>query len=162
MSDNSWGISRLLAFSQRAPGLNSGNLPFVIAGVRFAPTGVGDVSLHPGDPLWLAFQLWSKPRAGSAGSSTEHPAHQAKLTYSFGRLEGGQLPVTDTEEVDLSNVDAAGDLLTGHQIATAGLDQGTYRLVVTATDDEAHSKAYSTMSFRIVPWSQPTNILDSA
>jgi Tfp pilus assembly protein PilF len=67
------------------------------------------------------------------------------------------MPISDSEEIDVSNVDASGDLLTGHMISTTALEPGTYRLVVTATDEKQH-KAYTAMSFHIVPWSETTEI----
>ena len=57
-----WDISRVLIFSPQPPSHDpNGTLPFSIAGLRFVPQGVQQVSLHSGEPLRLLFQLWSKP-----------------------------------------------------------------------------------------------------
>jgi len=66
--------------------------------------------------------------------------------------------VSDSEEVNADNIDAAGNLLTGHMIPTSGLEPGTYRLVVTANDEATQQKAYATLSLHIVPSTERTEI----
>jgi GWxTD domain-containing protein len=151
---DTWGVSNILAFSPQPPIHDvASKLPFSVAGIRFAPRGVDDVSLHATDPLRVAFQIWSKP----ADPSTI-PAHKIKMTYSYGRLEGTTAPATDSEEIDASDFDEGGSLLTGHTMSLAGLTPGTYRLVITAEDETAHRKAFAAMPFRIVNDTQATDI----
>ena len=109
IADTAFGISNILAFSPQPPVQDvTSRLPFSVAGIRFAPRGVDDVSLHTSDPLRVAFQLWSKP----ADPSTL-PAHKIKMTYAYGRLEGTTPPTTDNEEIDASDFDEGGSLLSG-------------------------------------------------
>jgi len=154
LSDASWSMSNILVFSPQPPVKDAANkLPFSVAGIRFTPRGIDDVSLHASDQLRLLFQLWSKPTdpASLAG-------HKIKMSYAYGRLQSGQSPVSDSEEIDETDFDASGTLLTGHTISTAGLALGTYRLVITATDETTQHKAYATMPFRIVSDSEPTDL----
>lgn len=153
LSKESWGISRLVAFSQREARPVTGATPFSVSGMRFPPRGVGESVLHPGDPLWVAYQLWGKPKR-----TADQPAHAIRITYSYGLLQGGQAPKTDSEDIDTANADAMGDLMTGHKIDTTGLTEGNYRLVVTATDAQTGQKAYTDLMFRIVPFSQPAEM----
>ena len=154
----SWGMSCLLAFSHHTEGPVKAKMPFRIAGVRFVPRGTGDVSLHASEPLWLAFQLWARPGQARLTTPSGAADHRIKMTYSYGRISGGAVPSTSTEEIEASNIDVAGNLLTGHMISTNGLELGNYRLVVTATDEKTQQKAFSTLAFHIVPWTLPTDI----
>ena len=154
IADAAWGISNILAFSPQPPIQDvTSKLPFSIAGIRFVPRGVDDVSLHAADPLHIVFQLWNKP----ADPSTL-PAHKIKMTYSYGRLEAGTPPVTDSEEIDASDFDEGGSLLTGHNASLAGLTPGTYRLVITAEDEATQRRTFAAMPFRIVNDNQATDI----
>ncbi len=155
LSTDGWNMSRLLVFSARSAGQTSAKLPFTFTGVRFAPRGLADVPLHPLDPLWLAFQIWDTPRSSAA---TPAPARKIRMTYSYGRLQGGLPPVTVTEDVDSADFNASGSYLTGYKISTAGLEQGSYRLVVTAAEVGGDRRAYASMQFRIVPDSEPTDL----
>lgn len=152
--DAGWGMSHLLAFSPQPPVKEATNkLPFSVAGVRFTPRGIDDVSQHAGDPLRVLYQLWNAPAdpASLAG-------HKIRMTYSYGRVQSPLSPVSDSEEIDASDFDASGALLTGHTISTTGLAQGTYRLIITATDETTGKKAYAAMSFHIVSDTDPTDL----
>lgn len=153
-NEKSWTMSSLLAFSQHIPGKVVEKIPFSVAGVRFVPRGFGEVSLHASDPLWLAFQIWSGP--GTAAALT---GHKVRLTYSYGRIQSGSAaPVTETEEVEGEDFDISGSLLTGHMIPTTGLDQGSYRVVVTAQDEVTLRKAYASMPLHVVSPTLPTGM----
>ncbi len=156
LSQDPWSISNLLVFSQRSSVLASDKVPFAIAHVRFAPIAVTDAPLHPTDPLWIAFQLWTRPATAKPSVPAELTPRRARITYSYGNLQGGQPPVTETEEVDLSNLDSSGNLLTGHLFDTSKLEPGAYRLVVTAVDQATQRKAFASTSFHIAPWTEPT------
>lgn len=153
VSDAGLSMSNILVFSAQPPVKDIANkLPFSVAGIRFTPRGIDDVSLHTSDQLRLLFQLWNKP-----GDPTSLAGHKIKLSYAYGRLQSAQPPVSDSEEIDASDFDATGTLLTGHTISAAGLVSGTYRLIISATDEAMH-KAYAAMSFRIVSDSEPTDL----
>jgi GWxTD domain-containing protein len=154
LSDAGWSMSKILAFSPQPPVRDTENMaPFSAAGIRFIPRGIDTVSLHTSDQLRLIFQLWNKPvdPASLVG-------HKIKMTYAYGRLQAGPSPTTDSEEIDASDFDASGSLLTGHSISMAGLSPGSYRLIVTAADETSQQKAYAAMGFRIVGDSEPTDL----
>jgi len=140
-----WDISRVLIFSPQPPSHDSnGTLPFSIAGLRFVPQGVQQVSLHSGEPLRLLFQLWSKP---SDPASRE--GHKIKVHYVYGTMQASQVPHQEDEEIDAANFDASGTLLTGRTLSTEGLSAGNYRVVITATDETTQQKAYASLNFRV-------------
>lgn len=149
-----WSMSRILAFSPQPPVRDAANtVPFSVSGIRFTPEGIDDVSLHPSDSLRLLFQLWSTPAAPASLAG-----HKIKMTYAYGRVDSQQSPISESEEIDASDFDASGTLLTGHTISTAGLAQGSYRLVITAADETSQRKAYAAMQFHIVADAEPTNL----
>ncbi len=157
LSGQSWDVSRILAFTQPSGASDGGKSPFTISGLRFAPRGIGDVNIHPTEPLWIAFQMWTKPidaKATDAGIRSHH----LKITYSYGNVQSGASPETEDEEIEGSDFDAAGNLLTGHKIDTSKLEAGTYRLIITVLDEQTKLKAFSSMSFHVVPWSEPIEL----
>ncbi len=154
IADAGWSISNILAFSPQPPIYDvTSKLPFSVAGVRFVPRGVDDVSLHVTDTLRVVFQLWNKP-----ADPSNLQAHKIRMTYTYGRLETGSAPVTDSEEIAAADFDEGGSLLTGHSFSLAGLPPGTYRLAVTAEDEATQRKSFAAMPFRIVNDTQATDI----
>ena len=69
--------------------------PFSVAGLRFEPRGVQQVSLHTGEPLRLVFQLWSKPAAPAT-----REGHKIKIHYVLGTMEAGGEAHQEDEEID--------------------------------------------------------------
>ena len=142
----SWGMSKLLAFSPQPPSKHPDReLPFTIAGVRFVPRGSDNISLHHGEPLRIAFQLWS-----GASDAATRAERKISVHYAYGSFGEGAHPLDETEEVNGADFDADGNLLTGRTFPTVDLAPGNYRMVVTAIDEKTQEKAYSTMNFRIV------------
>lgn len=142
----SWGMSKLLAFAPQPPTQHPDqHLPFSVAGVRFVPRGTDSVSLHHGEPLRIAFQLWSKSSDPAAVAARKINVH-----YAYGSFGDSAHPQEQWEELSGTDFDAAGNLLTGRTFPTTDLAPGNYRMVVTAVDQQTHEKAYSTINFKIV------------
>jgi GWxTD domain-containing protein len=142
------GLSPLEAYTGRAATPDPGGaLPFSISKLRFTPRGTQNVYLRQGERLPLVFQLWLAPkRAGAAETAKVH------LHYVFGAVTSShESPAEEDEEVDATNADAAGNLLTGHTVDTSSLVPGTYRLVVGANKDGAQQTAYETLTLHIEP-----------
>ncbi len=149
-----WSVSKVLIFSPQPPARDpNGTLPFSVAGLRFVPRGVQQVSLHPGEPLRLLFQLWSKP---SDPASRE--GHRVKVHYVYGTMQAGQETHQEDEEIDAANFDASGTLLTGRTLSTEGLSTGNYRVVITATDETTQQKAYASLNFHITSETEVTEL----
>ncbi len=149
-----WSVSKVLIFSPQPPARDpNGTLPFSVAGLRFVPRGVQQVSLHPGEPLHLLFQLWSKP---SDPASRE--GHRVKVHYVYGTMQAGQETHQEDEEIDAANFDASGTLLTGRTLSTEGLSTGNYRVVITATDETTQQKAYASLNFHITSETEVTEL----
>jgi len=153
-AQTNWNISNVLIFSSRPPVRDAdARLPFSVAGLRFEPRGVQQTYLHPGEPLRLLFQLWSKPIPPA-----DRERHRIKIHYVLGSVQSGQEPHLEDEEVDPSNFDDAGNLLTGHTLSTEGLTTGNYRVVITATDEATQQKAYASLNVHIVNESLATDL----
>jgi GWxTD domain-containing protein len=149
-----WSVSKILIFSPQPPVRDpNGTLPFSVAGLRFVPRGVQQVSLHPGEPLRLLFQLWSKP---SDPASRE--GHGVRVHYVYGTMQAGQETHQEDEEIDATNFDASGTLLTGRTLSTEGLSTGNYRVVITATDETTQQKAYASLNFHVTSEAEVTEL----
>jgi GWxTD domain-containing protein len=140
------GISSLLAYTNPAAIPDPQNrLPFSASHFRFTPRGVQSVYLHQEEKLHLVFQLWFPPEA--AGSQDK-----IHLRYVFGDpASHGKEPTVETEDVDASNLDKAGNFLTGHTVDTSGWGVGTYMLVVSAKRESAAQTAYASMTVHVLP-----------
>ncbi len=153
-AQSTWTISNLLAFSSRPPVHDpEATLPFSVAGLRFEPKGVQQVSLHTGEPLRLVFQLWSKPAAPAT-----REGHKIKIHYVLGTMEAGGEAHQEDEEIDAGNFDASGTMVTGHKLSTEDLIAGNYRVVITATDETTQQKAYAAMNLHVVSEAVPTGL----
>jgi GWxTD domain-containing protein len=149
-----WSVSKILIFSPQPPVRDpNGTLPFSVAGLRFVPRGVQQVSLHPSEPLRLLFQLWSKP---SDPASRE--GHGVKVHYVYGTMQAGQETHQEDEEIDATNFDASGTLLTGRTLSTEGLSTGNYRVVITATYETTQQKAYASLNFHVTSEAEVTEL----
>lgn len=145
------GISPLEVYGQPSPVHDTaGNLPFSVAGLRFAPRSVRTATIHAGDKLPLVFQL-ELPVASRP--ATLH------LHYVVGVVAAlGQTPMESDEDVSTDNADAAGNVLTGHTLATATLQPGTYRVVVHVTGAAGTASASSTLTLHLVPLDAPVGV----
>ncbi len=151
-SQTAWGISKVLAFSPQPPVRDTKeSLPFSIAGLRFAPRGIQQISLHPGEQLRLIFQLWSKPLVARQGQ-------KIRIHYVMGTSLSGQEARQEDEELDAANFNASGTLLTGRTLSTEGLPSGNHRVVITATDEATQQRTYATVTFRISSPDEATDL----
>jgi GWxTD domain-containing protein len=143
------GLSSLLAYAGQRPVQDpKGQLPFSFSRVRFTPRGSQTVDIRQGEKLPLVFQLWLGPKSEQAAAGTD----QVHLRYVFGAVTASHdTPTEEREDVDASNRDAAGNLLTGHTLDTSALGPGTYRVVVSVTRDADHRTAYGVMNLRVIP-----------
>lgn len=153
------GISDLVAYRQPSPIQDqAGQLPFATAGLRFVPRGVGTVTITAGERLPLVFQLWL-PSKDLAGQHADQ-ARRVHVHYLVGSVAGagGTIPVEEDEDVDVRNLDPAGNLLTGRTLDTAALHPGSYRVVVRVTEPGTSQAAFSAMTLRVLPADQPSAI----
>lgn len=146
--DDGLGLSPLLAYATPAAVPDQREqLPFTISKLRFTPRGGQTVELRQGAQLPLAFQLWlgKNPQAAS----------KVHLRYVFGNVAASKESATEeNEDVDSSNHDAAGNLLTGRKLDTSALSPGTYRVVVTATREGDPKPVYAAMTIHVIPSDQ--------
>jgi GWxTD domain-containing protein len=128
-----------------------GQLPFSLAGVRFHPQAAGTVTVHSGDRIPLVFQIWLPHQPNTP------PAVKAvHLHYLYGSVASGEKPIEEsTEEVETTNADADGNLVTGHTVDIGNPGLGSYRLVVQATADGYPTPAFATLNVRVVPPEMP-------
>lgn len=142
------GLSSLLVYKSptAVPDLY-GRLPFSVAGLRFTPQAAQTAAIHSGGAVPLIFQIWLPERKeGSAAVKIVH------LHYLYGSVAAGGKPLGEfAEDIDASNADAAGNLVTGHTMPTADLALGSYQMVVEARADDDPTPAFSTLTLRVVP-----------
>lgn len=144
------GISDLVAYTASPFRNPDGQLPFSVSNVRFTPRGVQTVQIHAGEKLPLMFQIWF-PAADLHQPYNPIPK-QVHVHYLVGTVGAGQsTPHEEDEDVDVANLDAAGNLLTGHTIDTSHLEQGTYRLVAKVTEPGTPRSAFATMTVKVLP-----------
>jgi GWxTD domain-containing protein len=141
------GISELLQFTPPQAVPDSANqLPFSMSKLRFTPRGAQSVYVRAGDKLPLVFQLWLNPKTDDAAT----PEEKVHLHYVFGAVTASHDSATDeNEDIDASNRDKAGNLVTGHTVDTSNLTVGTYRLVVSATREGSKQPSYAAMTLHV-------------
>lgn len=142
------GLSPLLAYTAPVATPDpSGILPFSISKLRFTPREGQSATLRQGEHLPIVYQLWLDPVA----AASEKPA-KIHVHYVFGAVTAShETPSTEDEEIDSSNRDSAGNLLTGHTIDTSNLAPGTYKLVVGANEDGKQQTSYQSMTLHVEP-----------
>jgi GWxTD domain-containing protein len=143
-------LSTLLAYTKPAGIPDPRNqLPFSGSHFRFTPIGAQNVYIRQGDRLPVVFQMWLDPKTTSnAGPEKIH------LRYVFGSITASashESPGQEDEDVDASNRDQAGNLLTGHTLETADLMPGAYKVVVSATRDGERKTVYATLNLHVAP-----------
>jgi GWxTD domain-containing protein len=141
------GMSELLQYAAPMAVPDPTNqLPFSLSKLRFTPRGVQSVYVRAGDKLPLVFQLWLDPRTSDASAAAE----KVHLHYVFGSVTASHDSATEeNEDIDASNRDKAGNLVTGHTVNTSNLTVGTYRLVVSATREGSKQPAYAAMTLHV-------------
>ncbi len=140
------GISELLDFTPpNAVPDPMNQLPFSMSKLRFTPRGAQSVYLRAGDKLPLVFQLWLDPNTNDTPA-----AEKIHLHYVFGAVTASHDSATEEDEdIDASNRDKAGNLVTGHTLNTSNLTVGTYRLVVSATREGSKQPSYAAMTLHV-------------
>lgn len=146
VSNDQMRLSDLLMYTQPAAVPDpEDDLPFSVSGLRFTPRGAQSVTLREGERLPLVFQIWMDPKKEDTGTPERIHIH-----YVFGAATASSAsPTVVDEEVDASNCDKAGNLLTGHTLDTSGLEPGTYRLVVGANRVDSKQTAYGSMTLHV-------------
>ena len=160
-------ISGLLAYKAPAAVPDPhGQLPFSVSGLRFTPRGAQSVYIREGEKLPVVLQLWLDPHGTDRSQSTGTPDPSATgvedkvhLKFVYGIVAAvHESPVQEEDDVDVKNLDKAGNLLTGHTLDTSQLAVGNYRLVVGATRTGVPQTAYSEMTIHVQP---PSNFTDT-
>ncbi len=146
------GMSDLIAYATPGPVTDpDGQLPFTITKLRFTPRGPQAAQIHIGEKLNLAYQIWF-PLADVMGAPASTPK-MVHVHYLLGSVAGsaGRPPLEEDEDVEVKNLDAAGNLLTGRTLDTSKLEQGTYRLVAKVTEPGTPRSAFATMTVKVLP-----------
>jgi GWxTD domain-containing protein len=140
------GISELVQFTPPNAVPDSANqLPFSMSKLRFTPRGAQSVYVRAGDKLPLVFQLWLDPKTDAAAAP-----EMIHLHYVFGAITASHDPATEeNEDIDASNRDKAGNLVSGHTLNTSNLTVGTYRLVVSVTREGSKQPSYAAMTLHV-------------
>lgn len=143
--DHTLGMSQVVFSSIATPQRDyAQNQPFSFAGVKIPVTGADNVSLTGGDPVRVIYQLWEQP-----GSPVSLKGKNLQVSYLIGQL-GVATKKEQTQTIDRSGFDPAGNLLMGTDIPTADLHPGNYRLVIHVTDPETSESTSQAINFRLV------------
>jgi hypothetical protein len=122
-------------------------LPFSVSKLRFTPREAQTVYLRQGERLPLVFQVWLDPNA--VGSIVAPKVH---IRYVYGEVAAThEVPLEENEEIETTNRDAAGNLLTGRTLDTSSLTPGAYMIVVRATLEGTQLAASSSLNLHIEP-----------
>jgi GWxTD domain-containing protein len=146
------GMSDLIPFASPSPvGDPQGQLPFSMSKLRFTPRGPQTVQIHIGDKLPLAYQIWF-PLADVKGADQPAPktVHVHYLVGSI-TISADRASLEEDEDIEVKNLDAAGNLLTGRTLDTSKLSQGVYRLVAKVTETGSARSAFATMTVKVLP-----------
>ena len=82
-------ISQIMGFSALAPS-PAQFLPFTVGGLKFTPQLNDELTLFPGQPLTVMYQLWNTP--GDPRTSAGKTLH---VEYTYGSLGGATPPARD-------------------------------------------------------------------
>jgi GWxTD domain-containing protein len=149
---DSVGISDLVAYTSPSPVADPGGLaPFSVSKLRFTPRGPQAVQIHAGDKLPIMYQIWF-PQSDLKGQAPTTPK-LVHVHYLIGSVVNSvsRSPLEEDEDVEVKNLDAAGNLLTGRTVDTSHLEQGTYRLVAKVTEPGTPRSAFATMTIKVLP-----------
>ena len=146
VNEDGVGISELLDFTPpKAVPDPANQLPFSMSKLRFTPRGAQSAYVRAGDKLPLVFQLWLNPKTDN--NTAPEMVH---LHYVFGAVTASHdSATTEDEDIDASNRDKAGNLVSGHSVNTTNLTVGTYRLVVGATRAGSKQPSYAAMTIHV-------------
>lgn len=137
-------VSTIVPFvSARSATHSSQNLPFTGAGVSFLPRAGGELQLVQGEPLKFFYQIWAPSL-----SQLSNTDKKIEVDYVYGRM-GAQDNKTVSDSIPLNQLDRGGSIINGKQVATADLEPGNYRLVMTLRDPESQAKTYGSLNFSV-------------
>lgn len=156
----SLNMSALMVYRGKPLQTLQDQLPFTLSGLRFAPRGQQMVEVHAGERLPLVFQLWLPPTSATAipAGGKVPIIHMHYTLGSVALSGGGQGRIDEDQEVQASDVDSVGNLVTGKSFDTSDLATGSYRLVVRATESGSPHSAYATMTVKVVSSQEPTEM----
>jgi len=149
-------MSDLVAFTSPSPVADpEGQLPFSMSKLRFTPRGPQAVQIHEGEKLPLAYQIWF-PLSDVKGAEQPAPK-KVHVHYLVGSIATGadRSALEEDEDVEVKNLDAAGNLLTGRTVDTSKLSQGVYRLVAKVTEPGSPRSAFAAMTVKVLPLDAP-------
>ncbi len=151
-------MSDLVAYTKPAPIPDpAGQLPFSVSRLRFTPHGAGTALIHAGDPMPVFFQIWF-PHSDAASPVPEVP-RTVQVHYVIGSVAATTAsPFESDENVEVKNLDAAGNLLTGRVIDTTKLHPGTYRLAVKVSEPGVAHAATAAMTLKVLPPETEVNL----
>ena len=122
--------------------------PFSFSGVKLSPRGGDNVIIPAGAPLRIIFQLWERPGDPAAARGA------VELHYLVGRVSGIEKHEED-QTVERSQFDSDGNLLMGRDFSTSDLSEGSYRLVIKATDTVSGQTSYQALNFILAGTDSP-------
>jgi GWxTD domain-containing protein len=129
--------------------------PFTLAGFRFVPLGTNPLTLAPGEPMQVAYQIWAAP---------QDPANYAnkKMTveYAVGRPAVAGATTKVSEDIAEDQFDPMGSLVSGKKLPLDGQPLGNYIMNISINRAGTPQSAYSTFPFSVTPGAATRDVWD--
>lgn len=136
-------LGDLIPFMESTQASPASTGPYEFFGAKLFPLTKKDI--QAARDLRVFFQIFSSPETRRA-----QPGENLVVDYSVGRLDRSVEARTVSEQLDKSQIDAHGTLLTAKTLPTKGLPPGNYILSVKVTDPATRQVTGSSVAFRMV------------
>jgi len=128
--------------------------PFTLAGLKFVPLGTNPLTLAPGEPIQVAYQIWAPPQ-----DPAKYADQKLTVEYAVGRpaLPGGTTTVS--ESIAKDQFDATGSLVNGKKLPLDG-QLGNYIMSISINQPGASQRAFATVPFGVSPEATTPDVWD--
>ena len=128
--------------------------PFTLAGLKFVPLGTNPLTLAPGEPIQVAYQLWAPPK-----DPASYADQKLTVEYAVGRpaVPGGT--TTISESIAKDQFDQNGSLVNGKKLPLNG-QPGNYIMSISVDQPGTTQRAFATLPFGVSPEARTPDVWD--
>lgn len=120
--------------------------PFTFAGVRFIPATRSSPTVAPGTNLQVMYQVWGKP-----ADPRLYTGQKLQVEYAFGKPAAPGSVTRVKDDLDMTQFDLAGNIVTGKKLSLEQQTPGNYLLTVTVgKPGNGSAPVFATAAFRIL------------
>ena len=126
--------------------------PFTLAGLKFVPLGTNPLTLAPGEPIQVAYQIWAPPQ-----DPAKYADQKLTVEYAVGRpaIAGGTTRVSET--IAKEQFDSTGSLVNGKKLPLENEPPGNYIMSISINQAGTPQTTYQTLPFGVSPESIANN-----